>query len=66
VSGEDFFAAAHLNPRASSITGAICGVRIKEIDNPLQQKIRYLVRKRWGRNRRSEVQKARRAGWFCT
>ncbi len=39
---EDFFAAAHLNPRASSITGTICGVRIEEIDDPLMQKIRYL------------------------
>jgi hypothetical protein len=27
---EDFFAAARLNPHASSITGTICGVRIEE------------------------------------
>jgi hypothetical protein len=39
---EDFFAAARLNPRASAITGTICGVRIEEIDDPLMKKIRYL------------------------
>ncbi|GGK01742.1 hypothetical protein GCM10010123_34550 [Pilimelia anulata] len=39
---EDFFAAARLNPRASSITGTICGVRIEDIDDPLMQRIRYL------------------------
>ena len=39
---EDFFAAARLNPRASSITGTVCGVRIEQIDDPLMQKIRYL------------------------
>ena len=39
---EDFFAAAQLNPSASSITGAVCGVRVEEIDDPLMQKIRYL------------------------
>jgi hypothetical protein len=39
---EDFFAAAHLNPRASAITGVVCGVRVENIDDPLMQKIRYL------------------------
>jgi hypothetical protein len=39
---EQFFGTAELNPRASSITGAICGVRVEEIDDPLMQKIRYL------------------------
>ncbi len=39
---EDFFAAARLNPNASSITGTICGVRIEDIDDPVMQKIRYL------------------------
>ncbi|NIK59057.1 DUF2200 domain-containing protein [Kribbella shirazensis] len=39
---EDFFADAHLNPRASSITGVVCGVRVESIDDPLMQKIRYL------------------------
>lgn len=39
---EDFFAAARLNPHASSITGTICGVRIEDIDDPLMQKIRYV------------------------
>ncbi len=39
---EDFFAAAQLNPHASSITGTVCGVRVQDIDDPLMQKIRYL------------------------
>ena len=39
---EDFFAAARLNPRASAITGTICGVRIQEIEDPLMLRIRYL------------------------
>jgi len=39
---EDFFAEARLNPHASSITGAVCGVRVEDIDDPLMQKIRYL------------------------
>lgn len=38
----DFFAAARLNPRASLITGAVCGVRVEAIDDPLMQKVRYL------------------------
>jgi hypothetical protein len=39
---EEFFAAARLNPRASLITGVVCGVRVEEVDDPLMQKIRYL------------------------
>lgn len=39
---EDFFAGASLNPRASSITGVVCGVRVEEVADPLMQKIRYL------------------------
>ena len=39
---EDFFAQAHLNPLASSITGVICGIRVEDIEDPLMQKIRYL------------------------
>ena len=39
---EDFFAAAELNPRASAITGTICGVRVEEIDDPLMRRVRYL------------------------
>ena len=39
---EDFFAEASLNPRVSSITGVVCGVRVEDIDDPLMQKIRYL------------------------
>ena len=39
---EDFFADAHLNPQASSITGVVCGVRVEDVEDPLMQKIRYL------------------------
>jgi len=39
---EDFFAAANLNPQASSITGVICGIRVQDIEDPLMQQIRYL------------------------
>jgi len=39
---EQFFAAASLNPQASSITGVVCGVRVEEVEDPLMQKIRYL------------------------
>jgi hypothetical protein len=39
---EEFFAEASLNPRVSSITGVVCGVRVEDIDDPLMQKIRYL------------------------
>ena len=38
----DFFAAAHLNPNASLITGSVCGVRVQEVEDPLMQQIRYL------------------------
>ena len=39
---EDFFADARLNPKASEITGVICGVRVENIEDPLMQKVRYL------------------------
>ena len=39
---EDFFAAARLNPLASSITGTVCGVRVQDVEDPLMQRIRYL------------------------
>lgn len=39
---ESFFARAELNPKASSITGVVCGVRVENVDDPLMQKIRYL------------------------
>jgi len=35
VNFEAFFAAATLNPKASSIKGVICGYRIEEIENEL-------------------------------
>jgi len=37
-----FFADAQLNPKASSITGVVCGVRVEDVADPLMQKIRYL------------------------
>ena len=39
---EAFFADAKVNPKASLITGVVCGVRVEDIDDPLMQKIRYL------------------------
>ena len=37
-----FFAQAQLNPKATLITGLVCGVRVENVDDPLMQKIRYL------------------------
>jgi hypothetical protein len=42
VTFEKFFLDATLNPNAHLITGVICGYRIKEIENPLTQQVRYL------------------------
>lgn len=39
---DSFFAEAHLNPKASLITGVVCGVRVENVEDPLMQKIRYL------------------------
>jgi hypothetical protein len=39
---ENFFADARLSPKASLITGVICGVRVENVDDPLMQQIRYL------------------------
>ena len=39
---ETFFQHASLNPKASLITGVICGYRVEEIENPLTQQVRYL------------------------
>ena len=39
---EDFFAAAHLNPRSDQITGSVCGVKVQEVEDPLMRQIRYL------------------------
>ena len=39
---EEFFDQARVNPKVSSITGVVCGVRVETIDDPLMQKIRYL------------------------
>jgi hypothetical protein len=42
VTFETFFQRATLNPKASLITGVICGYRVEEIKNPFMQKVRYL------------------------
>jgi hypothetical protein len=42
VTFETFFQLASLNPKATLITGTICGYRIEEINNPLTQQVRYL------------------------
>jgi hypothetical protein len=42
VTFAQFFQRARLNPKASLITGMICGYRIEEISNPLTQQVRYL------------------------
>lgn len=40
---ETFFnEAPKINPNVSKITGVICGYRVKDIEEPLMQKIRYL------------------------
>lgn len=38
----DFFAGADLNPRASLVTGVICGVRIETLDDELTANVRRL------------------------
>jgi hypothetical protein len=42
VTFEQFFAQATVNPHAHLITGAICGYRVEEIENPLTKQVRYL------------------------
>ncbi len=37
-----FEEAPQMNPNCSKIKGAVCGVRVEEIEEPLMQKIRYL------------------------
>lgn len=39
---EQFFAKAKLNPKASTITGSVCGIKVQDIENPLTQKARYM------------------------
>lgn len=39
----EFFAAApKLNPRANEIKGVICGIRVEEIEDPIEQQGRWL------------------------
>jgi hypothetical protein len=42
VTFETFFKNSTLNQNAQLITGAICGYRVEEIENPLTQQVRYL------------------------
>jgi hypothetical protein len=43
VDFEAFFAQApQMNPKMGAITGAVCGVRVEDVADPLMQKIRYL------------------------
>ena len=42
VNFETFFERATLNPKASLITGLICGYRIEEIENQITKQVRYL------------------------
>jgi len=43
VSFKDFFwEAPKIHPKASEITGVICGYRVEDIEDPLMQKIRQL------------------------
>lgn len=39
---DTFFQQASMHPNAGLITGAICGYRVEEIENPLTQQVRYL------------------------
>jgi hypothetical protein len=40
---ETFFAQAPaFHPNSSLITGAVCGIRVEEVEDPLMRKIRYL------------------------
>jgi hypothetical protein len=39
---EAFITEANLNPARRLITGAICGVRVEEIEDPVMQGVRYL------------------------
>jgi hypothetical protein len=42
ITFETFFHRATLNPNVHLITGAICGYRVEDIENPLTQKARYM------------------------
>ena len=39
---ETFISNARMNPSRTLVTGAICGVRVEEIEDPVMQGIRYL------------------------
>ena len=36
------FSKAKMNPSRTLVTGAICGVRVEEIEDPVMQGVRYL------------------------
>ena len=39
---ETFISKAKMNPSRTLVTGAICGVRVEEIEDPVMQGVRYL------------------------
>src|SRR6186713_1656077 len=39
---ETFISKARMNPSRTLVTGAICGVRVEQIEDPVMQGIRYL------------------------
>jgi hypothetical protein len=42
ITFETLFSKANLNPKASLITGIICGYRVEEIENSVTKQVRYL------------------------
>lgn len=40
--GDFFLQAPQFNPKASAITGSVCGVKVQEIEDPLMRRLRYL------------------------
>lgn len=40
---EEFFPGSPVNPKASLIIGVVCGVRVETIEDPLVERIRWLV-----------------------
>lgn len=39
---EAFISRARMNPARTLVTGAVCGVRVEEVEDPVMQGIRYL------------------------
>ena len=60
--GEFFDRAPCYNPRAELITGAICGVKVETIEDPLMKKIRQLDKLLDELARGKPMEKVRRTG----